>query len=191
MRFAQDDRRPELVVPSRSVVFGLLPRDVWPIAGTADQPAGSLFLICKLLGRDEIFGIPWVLFEYVQEFGLLLIGQQAERDRSNKMVTTLRPSKACSGGNDKKQNQNDSSRFSHEGNCTASSTSKHFENRTGSTPDASDLLFQFFLISLSRKCFLDGLDPAPEFPSDRKCIKSILKANVSVHHRFAFGFATL
>jgi hypothetical protein len=63
------------------MVYGLSACNVWPVACTADQPSRSLFVVCELLGWDEILSEPWVLLEHGQNLGLLLIGQQTESDR--------------------------------------------------------------------------------------------------------------
>jgi hypothetical protein len=73
------------------MVFGLPPRDVWPIACTTQEPARSLLVVRQFLGWDEILGEPRVLFEHGQKLGLLLIGQQAESDRGDQVMAALGP----------------------------------------------------------------------------------------------------
>jgi hypothetical protein len=73
------------------MVFGLLACNVWPVACTANQPASLLLVVCEILRWDEILREPRVLFEHGQKLGLLLIGQQAESDRRDQMVTALGP----------------------------------------------------------------------------------------------------
>jgi hypothetical protein len=73
------------------VVFGLSACDVWPIASSANEPASLLLFVCKLLWWDEIFGKPGMILEHTQKLSSLLIGQQAESDRRDQMVTALGP----------------------------------------------------------------------------------------------------
>jgi hypothetical protein len=90
------------------MVFGLLACNVWPIACTAHEPARSLFVVCELLGWDEIFGKPGMILEHTQKLSSLLIGEQAESDRRNEVVAALGPCVDGLGWAQQKNNKNQS-----------------------------------------------------------------------------------
>jgi hypothetical protein len=90
------------------MVFGLLACDVWPIASSANEPASLFLLVCKLLWWDEILREPGVLSEHRQKLGSLLLGQQAECDRCNQMMTALGPCVDGLGWTQQKNSKNQS-----------------------------------------------------------------------------------